>query len=76
MRIRGRGWALSISLIQLPYYQHTNPALAANSRHVIAEVLADTRCGVRSTGQDSRSTQHEAGTSVNAVTSIESIKEA
>ncbi|WP_340682620.1 aminoglycoside phosphotransferase family protein [Amycolatopsis coloradensis] len=39
---RGRGWALSISLIQLPYYEHTNPALAANSRHVIAEVLADT----------------------------------
>lgn len=38
---RGRGWALSISLIQLPYYQHTNPALAANSRHVIAEILAD-----------------------------------
>jgi aminoglycoside phosphotransferase (APT) family kinase protein len=38
---RGRGWALSIALIQLPYYQHTNPALAANSRHVIGEVLAD-----------------------------------
>ena len=38
---RGRGWALSISLIQLPYYQHTNPALAANSRHVISEILAD-----------------------------------
>jgi len=38
---RGRGWALSIAVIQLPYYQHTNPALAANSRHVIAEVLAD-----------------------------------
>lgn len=39
--LRGRGWALSISIIQLPYYQHTNPALAANSRHVIAQVLAD-----------------------------------
>jgi aminoglycoside phosphotransferase (APT) family kinase protein len=38
---RGRGWALSISIIQLPYYQHTNPVLAANSRHVIAEILAD-----------------------------------
>jgi aminoglycoside phosphotransferase (APT) family kinase protein len=37
---RGRGWALSISLIQLPYYQHTNPGLAENSRHVISEVLA------------------------------------
>ncbi|MFE9353161.1 aminoglycoside phosphotransferase family protein [Streptomyces olivaceoviridis] len=38
---RGRGWALSISLIQLPYYRHTNPALAENSRHVIAEILAE-----------------------------------
>lgn len=37
---RGRGWALSISIIQLPYYQHTNPVLAANSRHVLAEILA------------------------------------
>ncbi|WP_236053843.1 aminoglycoside phosphotransferase family protein [Streptomyces musisoli] len=39
---RGRGWALSVSLIQLPYYWHTNPALAENSRHVIAEILAET----------------------------------
>jgi aminoglycoside phosphotransferase (APT) family kinase protein len=39
--LRGRGWALSVALIQLPYYQHTNLALAANSRHVISEVLAD-----------------------------------
>ncbi|OUC90111.1 aminoglycoside phosphotransferase family protein [Streptosporangium minutum] len=38
---RGRGWALSIALIQLPYYRSTNPSLAANSRHVIGEVLAD-----------------------------------
>ncbi|GHI09972.1 aminoglycoside phosphotransferase family protein [Streptomyces cellostaticus] len=38
---RGRGWALSISLIQLPYYWHTNPALAENSLHVIAEILAE-----------------------------------
>lgn len=38
---RGRGWALSISLIQLPYYWHTNPALAENSRHVIREILAE-----------------------------------
>ena len=38
---RGRGWALSIALIQLPYYFHTNPALAQNSRHVIGEVLTD-----------------------------------
>ncbi|MEU6014889.1 aminoglycoside phosphotransferase family protein [Streptomyces sp. NPDC047515] len=38
---RGRGWALSVALIQLPYYQHRNPPLAARSRHVIGEVLAD-----------------------------------
>jgi aminoglycoside phosphotransferase (APT) family kinase protein len=38
---RGRGWALSISLIQLPFYWDTNPVLAENSRHVIAEILAE-----------------------------------
>jgi aminoglycoside phosphotransferase (APT) family kinase protein len=38
---RGRGWALSIALIQLPYYKDTNPALAASARHVIREVLAE-----------------------------------
>ncbi|MDP9226353.1 MAG: phosphotransferase, partial [Actinomycetota bacterium] len=27
--------------IQLPYYKDTNPALAANARHVIGEVLAE-----------------------------------
>jgi len=38
---RGRGWALSIALIQLPYYRDTNPELAASARHVLREVLAD-----------------------------------
>ena len=38
---RGRGWALSVSLIQLPYYRDTNPAIVASSRHTIDEVLAD-----------------------------------
>jgi aminoglycoside phosphotransferase (APT) family kinase protein len=38
---RGRGWALSVALIQLPYYKDTNPSLAANARHAIGEVLAD-----------------------------------
>jgi aminoglycoside phosphotransferase (APT) family kinase protein len=37
---RGRGWALSIGLIALPYYQHTNPVFAATARQMIAEVLA------------------------------------
>ncbi|MGW5771508.1 aminoglycoside phosphotransferase family protein [Streptomyces longwoodensis] len=40
---RGRGWALSISLVQLPFYWETNPPLAENSRHVIREVLAEPR---------------------------------
>ncbi|HEV8172140.1 MAG TPA: aminoglycoside phosphotransferase family protein, partial [Actinoplanes sp.] len=40
---RGRGWALSIALIQLPYYHRTNPTLAANARHVIGEVLTEHR---------------------------------
>jgi aminoglycoside phosphotransferase (APT) family kinase protein len=43
---RGRGWALSMALIQLPYYQDTNPVLAANARHVIRTVLADRATGV------------------------------
>ncbi|RYX83663.1 aminoglycoside phosphotransferase family protein [bacterium] len=38
---RGRGWALSIALIQLPYYQHTNPFLASNARYTIEQVLSD-----------------------------------
>jgi len=37
---RGRAWAMSIALIQLPYYRDTNPGLSANSRHVLSEVLA------------------------------------
>ena len=42
---RGRGWALSIGLIALPYYQITNPVLAEISRRSIAEVLADHKHG-------------------------------
>jgi len=38
---RGRGWALSVGLIALPYYQSTNPVLAGISRRAIDEVLAD-----------------------------------
>lgn len=36
---RGRGWALSIALMELRYYRDTNPAMAATARHVIREVL-------------------------------------
>jgi aminoglycoside phosphotransferase (APT) family kinase protein len=38
---RGRGWALSIALIALPYYKDTNPVFADVARHLIREVLAD-----------------------------------
>src|SRR6266545_2979786 len=38
---RGRGWALSIALVALPYYKDTNPSFAATARHLIAEVLAE-----------------------------------
>ncbi|GAC1565841.1 MAG: aminoglycoside phosphotransferase family protein [Ktedonobacteraceae bacterium] len=38
---RGRGWALSVGLIALPYYQSTNPVLASISRRAIDEALAD-----------------------------------
>ena len=38
---RGRGWALSIGLIALPYYEETNPVFAATARILIREVLAD-----------------------------------
>jgi aminoglycoside phosphotransferase (APT) family kinase protein len=38
---RGRGWALSVALLQLPYYQVSNPLLAANARHVIDQVADD-----------------------------------
>ena len=38
---RGRGWALSVGLIALPYYQSTNPVLACIARRAIDEALAD-----------------------------------
>ncbi|GAA3059719.1 aminoglycoside phosphotransferase family protein [Actinokineospora globicatena] len=38
---RGRGWALSMALIHLPYYRHTNPVISANARFVLRQVLAD-----------------------------------
>ncbi|MBS0286066.1 MAG: phosphotransferase, partial [Proteobacteria bacterium] len=36
---RGQGWALSIGLIILPYYLHTNPGLVAVGKRLINEVL-------------------------------------
>lgn len=41
MWLRGRGWALSIALIILPYYQSSNPGLVAVAKRMINEILAD-----------------------------------
>lgn len=38
---RGRGWALSVALIQIPYYRHTNPELVETALRTISEVLAE-----------------------------------
>ena len=38
---RGRGWALSVALVALPYYRDTNPGFAAVAQHVLREVLAE-----------------------------------
>lgn len=37
--LRGRGKALSMALIQLPYYWDSNPAMARNARYVIDQVV-------------------------------------
>ena len=38
---RARGWALSVALIQIPYYRLTNPGLTAEAWRTVGEVLAD-----------------------------------
>lgn len=38
---RGRGWALSVAVIALPYYLNSNPPLVAISRRAISAVLSD-----------------------------------
>jgi aminoglycoside phosphotransferase (APT) family kinase protein len=38
---RGRGWALSIALIMLPYYKNSNPTLAVLARRIIKHLLSD-----------------------------------
>jgi aminoglycoside phosphotransferase (APT) family kinase protein len=40
---RGRGWALSVALVALPYYAQTNPVMVANARIRIQQVLDDVR---------------------------------
>lgn len=39
--VRARALAMGQAAVQLPYYDTTNPGLAAQARHVIAEVLAE-----------------------------------
>jgi aminoglycoside phosphotransferase (APT) family kinase protein len=39
--MRGRGWALSVALIALPYYRDSNPVFVALALHMIDQVLAD-----------------------------------
>lgn len=38
---RGRGWALSVSLVALAYYKNTNQKLSAISRHTINEIIKE-----------------------------------
>jgi aminoglycoside phosphotransferase (APT) family kinase protein len=38
---RGRGWALAIALVAMPYYRDTNPPLVERARRVVDAVLAD-----------------------------------
>lgn len=40
---RGRGWALSIALIMLPYYKNSNPTLATLARRMIENVLGNSK---------------------------------
>ena len=40
---RGRGLALSVALLVLPYYRHTNPVLTGLSLRAVDEVLSDYR---------------------------------
>jgi len=36
---RGRGWALSVALMELRHYRETNPVMATIARHVLDEVV-------------------------------------
>lgn len=39
--LRGKGWALSIAVIILPYYWDSNPGLVAVAHRMLNEILAD-----------------------------------
>jgi aminoglycoside phosphotransferase (APT) family kinase protein len=38
---RGRGWALSVALVELPYYWDTNPVMIAEARRTLAALASD-----------------------------------
>ncbi|WP_245872719.1 aminoglycoside phosphotransferase family protein [Deinococcus planocerae] len=38
---RARGWALSVAVVEVAYYLHTNPVMVAAARHTLAEALSD-----------------------------------
>jgi aminoglycoside phosphotransferase (APT) family kinase protein len=44
---RGRGWALSTSVVALAYYRNTNPALSAIARRALAQLLGEEAMNAR-----------------------------
>jgi len=38
---RGRGWALSMAVMALPYYRDTNPVIVANAERMLERILID-----------------------------------
>jgi aminoglycoside phosphotransferase (APT) family kinase protein len=40
---RGKGWALSIALIIIPYYLQTNPVLVSVAKRMIGEIVEDAK---------------------------------
>ncbi|APS23762.1 phosphotransferase [Streptomyces sp. Tue 6075] len=43
---RGRGWALSIALLELAHYRESNPVMARIAAHVIGEIVGEAAKGV------------------------------
>ena len=40
---RGRGWAIALAIVALPYYVDTNPVMADTARRTLAAVLDPSR---------------------------------
>ncbi|MFF2078820.1 aminoglycoside phosphotransferase family protein [Kitasatospora sp. NPDC058162] len=55
---RGRGWALSVALMELDYYRDSNLRMVRTARHVVGELLADQARGcLREGGTRAESTE-------------------